>query len=119
MTAGTESIPNVCATCHATSDRVPIVNTGRYRPYWLCTDRVACTDRATAQQHEAAEAVRRAIEAEKAALQAEVTGVKAAVQANGTGPLQAVTDAVVAGIQDQAAAASTQPDGPDEAEGTK
>ena len=98
MTAGAETIPNVCATCHATSDRVPMVNTGEYRPYWLCINRVACTDRATAQQHEAAEAVRRAIEAEQAALRAEVAEARAAVLAegNGAGPLKAITDAAVA-----------------------
>ena len=57
-------------------------------PYYLCTDRTACLDRATAQQHEAAEAVRRAVAAEKAALEADPAGKHAA-----TGPLQAITDA--------------------------
>ena len=75
------SIPQVCAVCHATSDRQPMVNTGVYRPYWLCRNQRACTDRAQAQQHAASEAIRRALQTEKAALQAEVAEVKAAVQA--------------------------------------
>lgn len=89
MSAETESIPRICDTCHATDDREPIVNRGTERvPYYLCIDRQACTDRATAQQHEAAEKVRNAVAAEKAALEADPAGRHAA-----TGPLQAITDA--------------------------
>lgn len=99
-----ETIPQVCAVCRATSDREPMVNTGEYHPYWLCINRAACTNRATAQQHEAAEAVRRAIEAEQAALRAEVAEARAAVLAEGTGPLKAITDAAVSEMTEMAAA---------------
>ena len=75
------SIPQVCAGCGATSDREPMRNEGVYRPYWLCVNRDACGNRAAARQHAANEAIRRAIETEKAALRAEVAGVKAAVRA--------------------------------------
>ncbi len=94
-----------------------------YVDYYLCTDRAACLDRATAQQHEARmaeEAVWRAIAIEKAALEADVAEVKAALQAGpegrhaATGPLQVLTDTAVAEIAEAAAA---RPDTPDEAGG--
>ena len=88
MSAEPEPIPNVCAVCNATSDHEHLINKGKYHPYWLCYDTRACTDRATAQQHEAAEKVRNAGAAEKAALEAGPEGRHAA-----TGPLQAITDA--------------------------
>ena len=88
MSAEPEPIPNVCAICRATSDHERLKNWGIHHPYWLCEDRQACTDRATAQQHEAAEKVRNAGAAEKAALEAGPEGRHAA-----TGPLQAITDA--------------------------
>ena len=105
MSAGTESIPNICAVCHATDDREPICNRGSEKaPYYLCINRAACTDRATAQQHEAAEAVRRAVAAEKAALEADPAGKHAA-----TGPLQAITDAGVAEMTEAAKAGEAAP----------
>ena len=106
MSAGTESIPNVCAICNATDDHEPMVNKGKYyRPYWWCVDRTACTDRATAQQHEAAEKVRRAVAAEKAALEADPEGRHAA-----TGPMKVITDAAVTEMA-EAAGQATPGDG--------
>ena len=96
-----------------------------YVDYYLCIDRAACLDRATAQQHEARmaeEAVWRAIAIEKKALEADVAGVKAALAADpggrhaATGPMKAITDAVVADIQDLAATASSQPDSAEDGE---
>ena len=103
MSAGTETIPNFCAVCHATSDREPMLDQGTYHPYWLCVDQRACTDRAQAQQRAASDAVRRAVEAEKAALE----------------PMKVITDAVVADIQDLAASASAHPDTPEDGEAAR
>ena len=123
MTAGTGISP-CCSMCLIVPDN-PGAPRKRlaYVDYYLCTDRAACLDRATAQQHEARmaeEAVWRAIAIEKKALEADVAGVKAALAADpggrhaATGPMKAITDAAAA---EMAEAASARPDTPDEAEG--
>lgn len=102
MSAETESIPRICAMCHATDDREPICNRGSEQaPYYLCIDRDACLNRATAQQHEAREAILRAAEADRAA-----PGKPAA-----TGPLQAITDA---GVAEMTSAAKASEDAPED-----
>ena len=107
MSAEPESIPRICDTCHATDDVTPIVNRlSEAVPYYLCIDRQACAERAQRQQREA----RAAEAAEREAPEAAPEGKHAA-----TGPLQAVTDAVVADIAGLAAKASTGTDAPDEA----
>lgn len=123
---GTEVRP-CCAMCLIVPDNPAALRKWlEFVPYYLCTDRTACLDRATRRQHQARdaeEAVMRALAAEKRALEADVAQVKAAVAAEATGrhaatgPMKAITDAVVTDIQDRAAAASAQPDGPDQAEG--
>lgn len=72
MSAETETIVRPCCSMCliVPDDPAAIEKRLEYVDYWLCTDRTACLDRATAAQHEAAEAVRRAVEAEKAALEA-------------------------------------------------
>ena len=75
----------------------------RYRNYWLCLDQGACVERANAQQRAARDAVLKAIEAEKAALE----------------PMKVITDAVVADIQDLAASASAHPDTPEDGEAAR
>ena len=112
------TIPNVCDTCHATDDREPICNRGsEAAPYYLCIDRAACTDRATAQQHEAAEKVRAAVEAEKAALEAGDVNAEPGGKHAATGPLKAITDAAVADMTTAAKASEDAPEDEGEASG--
>ena len=124
MSAGTGVRP-CCSMCLIVPDDPGALRKRlAYVDYWLCVNRAACLDRATAQQHQARmaeEAVWRAIAIEKAALEADVAEVKAALQAGpegrhaATGPLQVLTDTVVADIASLAAKASTETDAPDEA----
>ena len=128
MSAGTEVRP-CCAMCLIVpDDPAALQKRLEFVPYYLCTDRTACLERATRQQHEARdaeEAIMRALAAERKALEADVAEVKAAVAAEATGkhaatgPMKAITDAVVADIQDLAAAASAQPDAPEDGEAAK
>lgn len=99
------TIPRICAVCHATDDREPICNRGsEAAPYYLCIDRQACTDRATAQQREAAEKVRAAVATEREAL-------AAGGKHEATGPLQAITDA---GVAEMTSAAKASEDAPED-----
>ena len=111
MTAGTGISP-CCSMCLIVPDNPGALRKRlAYVDYWLCVNRAACLDRATAQQHQARmaeEAVWRAIASEKAALEADVAEVKAALQAGpegrhaATGPLKAITDAAVAEMAETA-----------------
>ena len=103
MSAEPESIPRICAMCHATDDVTPIVNwLSEAVPYFLCIDRQACADRAQRQQREA-----RAAEAagEREAPEAAPEGRHAA-----TVPLQAIADAAVAEMTEAAKAGEAAPE---------
>lgn len=111
MSDETETVVRPCCSMCliVPDDPAAIEKRLEYVEYWLCTDRTACLDRATAQQHEAREAeeaVKRAVVNEKKALEADVDEVKAALQPEGkhaaTGPLQTLTDAAVAEIAETA-----------------
>ena len=106
-----------CAMCLIVpDDPAAIEKRLKYVDYYLCTDRTACLDRATRQQHEARDAedaVMRAVVTEKAALEAEAGEVKAAVQAGG--PLKAIADAGVAEMTSAAKATEDTPEGDGEA----
>ena len=52
------AIPVCCVMCLTVpGDPAALRNWGDYRPYWLCVDRDACLDRATAAQHAAGDAL--------------------------------------------------------------
>ena len=98
----TTTIP-CCAVCLATDDAAHLRNWGKYyRPYWLCVDTKACVDRATAEQHAAREAVLRAVETAKAALEAGDEDPAPEGKHAATGPLKAITDAAVAEMAETA-----------------
>lgn len=111
MSTETETaVQPCCSMCLIVpDDPAAIEKRLKYVDYYLCVDRTACLDRATAQQHEAAEAVRRAVEAEKAALEAGKAVAEPGGKHAATGPLQAITDAAVDGMQEAATAGGDAP----------
>ena len=120
MSAGT-AVPACCSMClEVPENPAALRKVLKFVEYWLCVNRTACLDRATRQQHDARdaeEAVRRALAIERAALEADVAEVKAALKADpegrhaATGPLQVLTDTAVAEMAEAAAGRPDEADG--------
>ena len=112
---GTEVRP-CCSMClEVPENPAALKKVLKFVDYWLCVNRTACLDRATRQQHkarDAEEAFRRALAAERAALEADVAEVKAALKADpegrhaATGPMKAITDAAVTEMAEAAGGAA-------------